>query len=205
MVFFISAIFHEVLVGVPLHMLRLWAFWGLMLQVRGRGVSGQWERVLLLLGREHGRCLGGLLAAQLVCEEQGRAGSACAAPSNGSPGPALGQPEMLSLVPTHGSPACCTPPTTAGAPHDSERGPEGALQERPRGQCRVLGEPSRPCSPINRCHTHRSSPVARACLAVHLALQLPGAAAPIHPAALCSSPPTCVHRCPSALWANLWP
>ncbi|KAI7841389.1 hypothetical protein COHA_005007 [Chlorella ohadii] len=33
MVFFISAVFHEVLVGVPLHMLRLWAFWGLMLQV----------------------------------------------------------------------------------------------------------------------------------------------------------------------------
>ena len=33
MVFFISAGFHEVLVGVPLHMLRLWAFWGLMLQV----------------------------------------------------------------------------------------------------------------------------------------------------------------------------
>lgn len=32
-VFFISAVFHEVLVGVPLHMLRLWAFWGLMAQV----------------------------------------------------------------------------------------------------------------------------------------------------------------------------
>ncbi|EFN50697.1 hypothetical protein CHLNCDRAFT_28812 [Chlorella variabilis] len=33
MVFFVSAVFHEVLVGVPLHMLRLWAFWGLMMQV----------------------------------------------------------------------------------------------------------------------------------------------------------------------------
>lgn len=32
-VFFISAVFHEVLVGVPLHMLRGWAFWGLMAQV----------------------------------------------------------------------------------------------------------------------------------------------------------------------------
>lgn len=35
MVFFVSAVFHEVLVGVPLHMLRLWAFWGLMMQVGG--------------------------------------------------------------------------------------------------------------------------------------------------------------------------
>ena len=33
LVFFISAVFHEVLVGVPLHMIRGWAFWGLMLQV----------------------------------------------------------------------------------------------------------------------------------------------------------------------------
>lgn len=32
-VFFFSAILHEVLVGVPLHMIRGWAFWGLMLQV----------------------------------------------------------------------------------------------------------------------------------------------------------------------------
>ena len=31
--FFVSAIFHELLVGVPLHMLRGWAFWGIMLQV----------------------------------------------------------------------------------------------------------------------------------------------------------------------------
>lgn len=33
-VFFVSAVFHEVLVGVPMHMVRLWAFWGLMAQVR---------------------------------------------------------------------------------------------------------------------------------------------------------------------------
>ena len=31
--FFVSAIFHELLVGVPLHMLRGWAFWGIMTQV----------------------------------------------------------------------------------------------------------------------------------------------------------------------------
>ena len=33
-VFFVSAVFHEVVVGVPLHMLRMWAFWGIMGQVR---------------------------------------------------------------------------------------------------------------------------------------------------------------------------
>lgn len=32
-VFFISAVFHEVLVGVPLHMVRMWSFWGIMAQV----------------------------------------------------------------------------------------------------------------------------------------------------------------------------
>lgn len=32
-VFFLSAVLHEVMVGVPLHMIRGWAFWGLMLQV----------------------------------------------------------------------------------------------------------------------------------------------------------------------------
>ena len=32
-VFFVSAVFHELLVGVPLHMLRGWAFWGIMTQV----------------------------------------------------------------------------------------------------------------------------------------------------------------------------
>lgn len=32
-VFFVSAVLHEVLVGVPLHMIRGWAFWGLMLQI----------------------------------------------------------------------------------------------------------------------------------------------------------------------------
>ena len=30
--FFFSALFHELLVGVPCHMLRLWAFSGIMLQ-----------------------------------------------------------------------------------------------------------------------------------------------------------------------------
>jgi hypothetical protein len=34
LVFLVSAIGHEVVVGVPLHMLRGWAFWGIMLQVR---------------------------------------------------------------------------------------------------------------------------------------------------------------------------
>lgn len=34
LVFFVSAVFHEVAVGVPLHMLRLTAFTGIMLQVR---------------------------------------------------------------------------------------------------------------------------------------------------------------------------
>lgn len=33
-VFFISAVMHELAVGVPLRMLRGWAFWGMMLQVR---------------------------------------------------------------------------------------------------------------------------------------------------------------------------
>ena len=32
-VFFVSAVFHEVLVGVPLHMLRFWSFFGIMGQV----------------------------------------------------------------------------------------------------------------------------------------------------------------------------
>lgn len=41
LVFLVSAIGHEVVVGVPLHMLRGWAFWGIMLQVRaGLGGSG---------------------------------------------------------------------------------------------------------------------------------------------------------------------
>lgn len=34
LVFFVSAIGHEVVVGVPLHMMRGWAFLGIMLQVR---------------------------------------------------------------------------------------------------------------------------------------------------------------------------
>lgn len=32
-VFFVSAVMHELAVGVPLRMLRGWAFWGMMLQV----------------------------------------------------------------------------------------------------------------------------------------------------------------------------
>jgi hypothetical protein len=32
-VFFVSAVFHELAVGVPLHMVRFWAFAGIMLQV----------------------------------------------------------------------------------------------------------------------------------------------------------------------------
>jgi hypothetical protein len=34
LVFFVSAVAHEVAVGIPLHMLRGWAFWGIMFQVR---------------------------------------------------------------------------------------------------------------------------------------------------------------------------
>lgn len=42
--FFVSAVGHEVVVGVPLHMLRGWAFWGIMLQVRGRCQgTREWE------------------------------------------------------------------------------------------------------------------------------------------------------------------
>ena len=33
LVFFVSAIFHELLVGLPLHMLRAWSFIGIMSQV----------------------------------------------------------------------------------------------------------------------------------------------------------------------------
>jgi diacylglycerol O-acyltransferase-1 len=33
LVFFVSAVFHELVLGVPLHMVRLWAFTGIMLQV----------------------------------------------------------------------------------------------------------------------------------------------------------------------------
>nr|QNL10710.1 acyl-CoA: diacylglycerol acyltransferase [Haematococcus lacustris] len=33
LVFFVSAVFHELVLGVPLHMVRLWAFSGIMLQV----------------------------------------------------------------------------------------------------------------------------------------------------------------------------
>ena len=38
-VFFVSAVFHELVLGVPLHMVRLWAFAGIMLQVSRTGGS----------------------------------------------------------------------------------------------------------------------------------------------------------------------
>jgi len=46
LVFFVSAVFHEVLVGVPLHMIRGWAFWGLMAQVPLMWVTEQLKRTL---------------------------------------------------------------------------------------------------------------------------------------------------------------
>lgn len=36
LVFLVSAAFHELVCGVPLHCVRLWAFTGIMLQVRGQ-------------------------------------------------------------------------------------------------------------------------------------------------------------------------
>ena len=44
-VFFVSAFFHEVLVGVPLHMVRYWAFSGIILQAS----AGACGRLPLLL------------------------------------------------------------------------------------------------------------------------------------------------------------
>ena len=35
LVFFVSAVFHELILGVPLHMVRFWAFTGIMMQVGG--------------------------------------------------------------------------------------------------------------------------------------------------------------------------
>jgi hypothetical protein len=34
LVFFVSAVLHELVLGVPLHMVRFWAFGGIMMQVR---------------------------------------------------------------------------------------------------------------------------------------------------------------------------
>eukprot|EP00887_Chlorella_sp_A99_P006596 scaffold3.g6596.t1 len=45
-VFFVSAVFHEVLVGVPLHMLRMWSFWGIMAQVPLMAATEQLKRRL---------------------------------------------------------------------------------------------------------------------------------------------------------------
>lgn len=50
-VFFISAVMHELAVGVPLRMLRGWAFWGMMLQVRCGSFFGGG-------GRREGVCCG---------------------------------------------------------------------------------------------------------------------------------------------------
>lgn len=41
LVFFLSAVFHELLVGLPLHMVRAWAFLGIMFQVGGECL-GKW-------------------------------------------------------------------------------------------------------------------------------------------------------------------
>ncbi len=41
LVFFVSAVFHELVMGVPLHCVRLWAFAGIMLQVRHAAASQQ--------------------------------------------------------------------------------------------------------------------------------------------------------------------
>lgn len=46
LVFFVSAVFHEVLVGVPLHMLRMWSFWGIMFQVPLMAITEQLKRRL---------------------------------------------------------------------------------------------------------------------------------------------------------------
>jgi diacylglycerol O-acyltransferase-1 len=35
LVFFVSAVGHEVAVGVPLHMVKFWSFAGIMMQVSG--------------------------------------------------------------------------------------------------------------------------------------------------------------------------
>lgn len=54
-VFFVSAVFHELLLGVPLQMVKLWAFWGIMLQIplimisdwiNKRHKSSQWGNII---------------------------------------------------------------------------------------------------------------------------------------------------------------
>ena len=54
-VFFVSAVFHELLLGVPLQMVKLWAFWGIMLQIplimisdwiRKRNKEQQWGNII---------------------------------------------------------------------------------------------------------------------------------------------------------------
>lgn len=104
MVFFISAVFHEVLVGVPLHMLRLWAFWGLMMQV-----SKQGRRAVFPLF--HAQCV--LPAAAGWCLR-----SMGCAHTRRQPV----RPTRLGII--HRT--FCLP-SQAGAAHDPERGPQGAL------------------------------------------------------------------------------
>jgi ABC-type amino acid transport system permease subunit len=45
LVFFVSAVFHELVLGVPLHMVRFWAFLGIILQV------GCMHRLMKMSGR----------------------------------------------------------------------------------------------------------------------------------------------------------
>ncbi len=40
LVFFVSAVGHELCLGVPLHLVRFWAFAGIMAQVSGRRLHG---------------------------------------------------------------------------------------------------------------------------------------------------------------------
>ncbi len=47
-VFAISAAFHELLIGLPLHMITFWAFIGLMCQVRQQSSAWCQERLCVL-------------------------------------------------------------------------------------------------------------------------------------------------------------
>ena len=64
-VFFVSAVFHELLVGVPLHMVRFWAFSGLMFQVRKHPTLGI-DKVKGLLVCSHFRVLPSMLQMSQV-------------------------------------------------------------------------------------------------------------------------------------------
>ena len=130
MVFFVSAVFHEVLVGVPLHMLRLWSFWGLMAQVRGAGKLWVGSRVVGWVWAP-GRWLQTRLLVAFSWACSGRACTAC--------WEAL-QKFLLAFQPPHPS----TPPRpthhpAAGAAHDCHGVAQGALPQRPSGQHHLLG------------------------------------------------------------------